>query len=130
MSSGSIATDDLYHESLLAEARSPKNQGVLTNPTLEGVQTNASCGDTVRVMILLDSTGTLIEDIKWQGSGCIISQASLSVVSSLIKGKSLEIVRDFSPTTLLTHLGLESITPGRRKCLLLGLKTIQKLLKK
>lgn len=120
--------DDLYQEVILAEARSPKNQGELPTPDLAGTQVNASCGDTVRVTIQLTADKKTISDIRWQGSGCIISQASLSVISELAKGKSLDSVRAMTAGTVLEHLGLTTMSPGRMKCVLLGLHTIQKLI--
>lgn len=118
--------NDLYREVLLAEARQPKNKGVLNVPDLETTQVNASCGDSVHVTIKLDEMKEKIEDIKWEGSGCIISQASLSVVSELVKGATLKRVRAISNEQLLEELGLETITPGRLKCLTLGLAAIKK----
>ncbi len=120
--------DDLYQEVILAEARSPKNQGELSAPDLAGTQINASCGDTVRVTMKLSTDKKTITDIRWQGTGCIISQASLSVMSELVKGTSLMEVRAMTAETVLEHLGLTTMSPGRMKCLLLGLHTIQKLI--
>jgi nitrogen fixation NifU-like protein len=120
--------NDLYREVLLAEARQPKNQGVLSNFDLETTQVNASCGDSVHVMIQLDAARERILDIKWQGNGCIISQASLSVMTEAVKGKTLAEVRSFTTEQVLEELGLETISPGRLKCLSLGLSAIQSLL--
>jgi nitrogen fixation protein NifU and related proteins len=118
--------DDLYQETILAEARAPKNQGTMDAPDLEGTGVNASCGDTVKVMIQLDATKNKILDIRWQGAGCIISQASMSILSELVKKMSLQQVQALTQETILEHLGLEEITPARSKCLLLGLRAIKK----
>ncbi len=112
---------------LIEEARQPKNFGVLTAPDLETTQVNASCGDSVHMTIKLDESKQSIEDIKWEGSGCIISQASLSVLTELVKGRALADVRTLSIEDVLAELGIETISSGRIKCLTLGLHAIQKL---
>ncbi len=123
--------DDLYHELLLAEAREPKNRGTLVSPDAQTTQVNASCGDTVHVMINLSRAATpdqhKIAEIRWEGTGCIISQASLSIVSSLVQGMTLTELRQLTAENILEHLGLQTISPGRLKCLLLGLTAVQKL---
>jgi nitrogen fixation NifU-like protein len=119
--------NDLYREVLIEEARQPKNFGVLTAPDLETTQVNASCGDSVHMTIKLDESKQSIEDIKWEGSGCIISQASLSVLTELVKGRALADVRTLSIEDVLAELGIETISSGRIKCLTLGLHAIQKL---
>lgn len=79
---------DLYQEIILDHNRSPRNYHRMENPThvLEGV--NALCGDHYTIYLKLKDD--IIEDVSFEGSGCAISKASASVMSTLIKGKSIE----------------------------------------
>ncbi|MBP7700448.1 iron-sulfur cluster assembly scaffold protein [Candidatus Woesebacteria bacterium] len=120
---------DTYHEDLLDEAKNPSNIGKIENPDLFSTQYNASCGDVISVTIRLSSDKKKIEDIKWKGQGCIISQASMSVLSEKIKGMELSKLIEINQDEILKDLGLENITVGRIKCLNLGLSAIKKLAK-
>ena len=79
--------DDLYKEIILDHYRSPRNQGELERPAHRCEGFNALCGDEVIVFVsLIDEK---IEEIKIGGQGCSISQASASMMTEIIKGKSI-----------------------------------------
>ena len=79
--------DDLYKEIILDHYRSPRNQGELAPPAHRCEGFNALCGDEIIVYVsLIDEK---IEDIKIGGQGCSISQASASMMTEIIKGKSV-----------------------------------------
>lgn len=118
---------DLYREIILHEAAHPQKKGLLANPTHQQDETNASCGDKVTVQLILKNDR--IDQIAWQGAGCAISQASMSLVAAFVEGKTTEEVEKISKNDLLDLLGLEEITPGREKCMLLGLRAVQVALK-
>ena len=81
--------DDLYREIILDHYRSPRNRGELASPPAHRVEGfNPLCGDEVVISLLVED-GTL-SDLKIEGSGCSISQSSASLMSSAVKGKSLE----------------------------------------
>jgi nitrogen fixation NifU-like protein len=85
--------EDLYREIILDHYRSPRNRGELPSPPAQRVEGfNPLCGDEVVVYLKVED-GVLV-DIKLTGQGCSISQASSSLMSSAVKGKSLEQVRD------------------------------------
>jgi nitrogen fixation NifU-like protein len=113
---------ELYQEVILEEARHPQNQGRIPDADLVLQQTNASCGDQVTIYLKLDPHSRHITDIKWEGQGCIISQAAMSLVSQLILDQKLTVaqVLRYSQQDLEQLLGIEAISPGRIKCLLLG----------
>jgi nitrogen fixation NifU-like protein len=78
---------DLYQELILDHNRQPRNRGTLDGGhDAEGY--NPLCGDKVHVYVKLD--GNVIEDIRFEGSGCAISTASASIMSEAVKGKTLE----------------------------------------
>jgi len=118
---------DLYREIILHEAAHPQKKGSLTNPTHEQDETNASCGDKVTVQLTLKDDR--ITQIAWQGAGCAISQASMSLISAFVEGKTKNEVEKLAKIDVLELLGLEEITPGREKCMMLGLKAVHTSLK-
>jgi len=84
--------EDLYREIILDHYRSPRNRGELPCPPAHrGEGFNPLCGDDV-VLYLLAEDGA-IADVKIGGNGCSISQASASMMSTAIKGKSIAEVR-------------------------------------
>jgi nitrogen fixation NifU-like protein len=118
---------DLYHQQLLEEAENPRNQTDIDHPDAEAKSINSSCGDTLVVKVKYSSDGQTISDVSWNSSGCIISRAGMSVLSDLIKGKSKDEVAQITPQSVLDELSLEQISPGRVKCLTLGLSAIKQL---
>jgi nitrogen fixation NifU-like protein len=89
--------EDLYREIILDHYRSPRNRGELDAPPAHRVEGfNPLCGDEVVLTVLAE--GGRVADIKFAGSGCSISQSSASLMSSAVKGKTLEEVRDLIRT--------------------------------
>ncbi len=116
---------DLYQEEILEHYHNPQNSGRLNNPTHERCANNPTCGDKICTTIIVENN--IIKDIKFEGEGCAISQASTSMVTDEIKGKSVEEVLQISRDDIIELLGIE-IGIGRIKCALLGIETIQKAL--
>lgn len=84
--------DDLYREIILDHYRSPRNRGELASPpAIKSEGFNPLCGD--ELVIYLDVRDGVLADIKLTGHGCSISQASSSLMSAAVKGKSLDQVR-------------------------------------
>lgn len=79
-------TDDLYQEIILDHYKNPRGASSIDRPLGESHQVNPTCGDEVTVWVGADAQGNL--DIAYQGQGCSISQASASVMSELLEGKS------------------------------------------
>tara|TARA_R110002072_G_scaffold27885_22_gene90375 strand:+ start:524 stop:976 length:453 start_codon:yes stop_codon:yes gene_type:complete len=84
-----MSTDlrDLYQEIILDHSRHPKNAGVLDDPTGEAQGNNPLCGDRVTVYVKLD--GDRIEDVRFDARGCAISVASASMMTEILKGKTV-----------------------------------------
>ena len=117
---------ELYREAILEEYQHPQHRGRLANADLTCSGKNASCGDEVQMTIVL--AGQQVQDLKWEGSGCAISQASMSLFAGEVVRRHLTLNEVCALTSheLLAWLGLPSITPGREKCLTLGLRTLQR----
>ena len=77
---------DLYQEVILEHAKSPRNFRVLENANRVAHGTNPLCGDNYTVYLLME--GDVVKDASFQGSGCAISKASASLLTSTIKGKT------------------------------------------
>jgi nitrogen fixation NifU-like protein len=81
-------TDDLYQEIILDHYKNPRGAASIGSPQGESHQVNPTCGDEVTVWVGQDESGNL--EIAYQGQGCSISQASSSVMSELLNGKSIQ----------------------------------------
>jgi nitrogen fixation NifU-like protein len=80
---------DLYQQVILDHSRNPRNHGEIPPPCLHAHGDNPSCGDEIDVWLRLDDKDT-IEDLKFTGQGCAISQASASMMTQKMKGKTRE----------------------------------------
>ena len=86
--------EDLYREIILDHYRSPRNRGDLPVPPAHKVEGfNPLCGDEVVLYIDVDPDTDAVRDVKIGGQGCSISQASTSMMSAAVKGKSVEETR-------------------------------------
>ena len=115
--------DDLYRENILQHYKNPHHWGELPDPDLEAEDLNPLCGDELKVQLKVGEDGT-IEDVRFSGHGCAISQASASMASDEVVGmpvdELLELDRDF----VLDLLGID-ISATRMKCALLSLKVLK-----
>lgn len=78
--------DELYQEVILDHNRSPRNFRPMANANRKGEGYNPLCGDQIEVYMLLEDAR--IKDISFQGSGCAISKASASIMTTELKGKT------------------------------------------
>ncbi|MFZ5376567.1 MAG: iron-sulfur cluster assembly scaffold protein [Patescibacteria group bacterium] len=118
----------LYQEAILEEANQPRNFGELPNAQISSTKGNISCGDKVTVQINLDQDNKTVSELKWQGEGCVITRAAMSVVSELVIGLDKESIAKLEKEQILAKLGLPAISPGRLRCLMLGLEVVKKAL--
>ena len=81
--------DDLYLDVILDHYRRPRNQGLLPNPDLKSEGFNPFCGDQVVLTMTLDGEGR-IGEVGFEGEGCSISQASASMLSVHLAGRTLD----------------------------------------
>jgi nitrogen fixation NifU-like protein len=82
-----MALDDLYREVILDHYSHPRNKGELTDPEIKVDGANPLCGDELSIFVKLD--GGRVADVRFVGRGCSISQASASMMTEQIKGKTL-----------------------------------------
>ena len=79
---------ELYQEVILDHSRHPRHFGPLDHATHKAEGYNPLCGDRVTVMLALDPNGR-VADIKFEGKGCAISQASASMMTEMLAGRTL-----------------------------------------
>lgn len=115
--------DDLYRELILDHYKNPHNYGTLEPADISYEDDNPLCGDRVRIDIRLDNHNR-VSEVRFSGKGCAISQASASMLTDEIKGKTLEELRHFDKQDLLDLLGIP-LSPARLKCALLALKVLK-----
>ena len=113
---------DIYEEHVLDHYEDPYNRGALSSATHRDEGDNPMCGDHVRLD--LEITDGVIEKAYFDGEGCVISQASASMLVEQIEGKSLEELDGFGPDAMLELFG-PKLTPNRQKCCLLGWRVLQ-----
>jgi len=113
--------DDIYRQYILDHYRDPRNHGHLDQPDIHASDTNPLCGD--RVELDLKVRDGRVEDVRFNGRGCAISQASASMLTEKIEGATLEELRALKPDDILEMLGVE-IGPARQRCALLSLRVL------
>jgi nitrogen fixation NifU-like protein len=121
--------DDLYREVILDHYKNPRGQGELPEADAHAEGQNPLCGDEVAISVAFGGDGDTIEDIRFVGRGCAISQAATSMLTELVKGRSATEVAAMPREELLDEVGIP-LTPIRLKCALLGLSTLKLALHK
>jgi nitrogen fixation NifU-like protein len=115
--------DKLYREQIIDLYENPLNFGTLEPADFSYEEDNPLCGDVIRIDVQLDEQQRVAE-IRWSGEGCAISQASASLLTEEMKGKSLDEVKAYSKDELLGLLGIP-LSMTRVKCALLSLKVLK-----
>lgn len=80
---------ELYQQTILRHNRNPQNYGELEPCSHFAEGFNPLCGDEIKVYVQVNEEG-LIDEVKFTGKGCAISQASASIMTAALKGKTLE----------------------------------------
>lgn len=119
--------EDLYKENILDHNAHPHNKRVITGAHREAEARNATCGDRAIVQISFYEDGRA-SDVAFQGEGCAISQAGLSMLTDRLKGMTEDEIKLLSPGDIYTMLGV-TISPSRVNCALLGYEALQQILK-
>ena len=115
--------DDLYREVILDHYKNPRNRGTLDPNSFSYEDENPLCGDKLRMDVRVDETQR-VTDVAFSGRGCAISQASASMLTETLVGKTLDEVKQISKDDILDLLGIE-LGPVRLKCALLSLKVLK-----
>jgi nitrogen fixation NifU-like protein len=115
--------DDFYKDYILDHYRQPRNFGDLPDATTSAEDLNPLCGDRIRFQLKVNDQG-VVEDARFTGRGCAISQASASMLTENLKGMRLEDVAKLDKQVVLDNVGI-GISAARMKCATLGLKVVK-----
>jgi nitrogen fixation NifU-like protein len=116
-------SDDIYREIILDHYRNPRNKGKLSDADVSIHDSNPLCGDEIDIHLKVEEDK--IKDIKFEGRGCAISQASASMLTEMIIDKPLNTIKDLTKEDILENIGLMNLGPARIKCALLSLKVLK-----
>jgi nitrogen fixation NifU-like protein len=114
---------NIYREQIIDLYEHPLNYGALEQPDFTYEEDNPLCGDVIRIDVRLDEQNR-VSDVAWSGDGCAISQASASLLTEEIKGKTLDEIKAFTSEELLALVGVP-LSMARVKCALLSLKVLK-----
>ncbi|MGA2784287.1 MAG: Fe-S cluster assembly sulfur transfer protein SufU [Candidatus Bathyarchaeia archaeon] len=115
-------SSDIYKDIILDYYRHPRNSGDLQDPDVRAKDSNPLCGDIIEMQLKIKDGK--INDLRFKGRGCAISQASASMLTELAKEKTLDEAKALGKTDILNMLGIDP-GPTRIKCALLGLKVLK-----
>ena len=118
---------DIYTQNIIFHGTKSPNKGFISNPNFEAYEVNSLCGDTIKMYIQIDSESR-ITNVKFEGDGCSISQASASLLIEELISMTIEDARNLNESFIYEILGVK-VNPAREKCALLSLKTLNKALK-
>jgi nitrogen fixation NifU-like protein len=121
--------DQVYREVILDHWKNPRGHGLLDDADAQAEGQNPLCGDEVAIYVAFDDDGDTIDEVKFSGRGCAISQAATSMLTEMVKGRSATEVAALPRDELLEEIGIP-LTPVRLKCALLGLSTLKLALHK
>lgn len=116
-------SSDMYKEIILDYYKNPRNRGSLESPQAKAKDSNPLCGDVVEMQLKFENGK--VSDIKFNGDGCAISQASASMLTEMVMGKTIDEVRRLDKIALLDNLGSPNLGAVRIKCALLPLKVMK-----
>ncbi len=119
-----MAFDQMYREVILDHYKNPRGHGVIDGADAQAEGTNPLCGDEVSIYVSFEEDGETIEDVKFSGRGCAISQASTSMLMEMVKGRKASEIASLPKDDLLEEIGIP-LTPIRLKCALLGLGVLK-----
>ncbi|HIC77007.1 MAG TPA: iron-sulfur cluster assembly scaffold protein [Candidatus Dadabacteria bacterium] len=114
---------------ILDHYENPRNSGSIDDPDVEQGKCdilqkggNPGCGDIITICLKVEDK--IIKDFKFEGEGCIVSQAGTSIISEMVIGKEIDKIIEMGPEIMSEVLG-EELTLSRPKCSTLGISTLK-----
>src|SRR5882672_12567425 len=121
----------MYREVILDHYKNPHGHGTLDPADAQADGQNPLCGDEVSIYVAFGEDGETIDEVKFSGRGCAISQAATSMLMEMTKGRTATEVATMPRDELLEEIGVPlQNNPTRLKCALLGLTTLKVALHK
>jgi nitrogen fixation NifU-like protein len=116
--------EDLYREVILDHYKNPRGHGVIEDADAQAEGLNPLCGDEVAIYVAFGEDGETIDEVKFSGRGCAISQAATSMLMEMVEGRTATEIGELSKDELLEEIGIP-LSPIRLKCALLGLGVLK-----
>lgn len=116
----------MYNKKVLQHFKNPKNQGRIKNPSGVGEAGNPVCGDVMKFYIKV-SKDDKIQDVKFETLGCGVAIAISSVITEMVKGKTLVQVKKIKNKDILKKLGI--IPKTKKHCCVLGAEALLEAIK-
>ena len=116
-------SEEMYKEIILDHYKNPRNKGVFPDAEVSAEDYNPVCGDRIRIDIII--ADDKVSDVKFDGEGCAISQASASILTDMLIDKSIDEILKLDKDDILKALGTPVLGPARIKCALLSLKVMK-----
>ena len=116
--------DQMYREVILDHYKNPRGHGAIADADAHAEGQNPLCGDEVSIYIRFAADKETIEDVKFSGRGCAISQAATSMLTDMVKGRKASDIAALPKDELLEEIGIP-LTPIRLKCAILGLGVLK-----
>jgi nitrogen fixation NifU-like protein len=116
--------EDLYREVILDHYKNPRGYGLLEDFDAHAEGQNPLCGDEVSISVKFGEDGETIAGIGFEGRGCAISQAAMSMLTEIVAGRTATDVAALPKEELLEEIGIP-LTPIRLKCAILGLGVLK-----
>ncbi|MBU0964430.1 iron-sulfur cluster assembly scaffold protein [Patescibacteria group bacterium] len=116
----------MYREIILDHYKNPRNFGELKKPDKKAGKSNAVCGDHIDIALKLDKRGKIV-DIKFSGAGCSVSRAGGSILTEIVKGRTVNTIKKYTDKQFMADMDVP-ITPARKRCALLALETLRQAL--
>ena len=115
--------DDFYRENILDHYRNPRNKGSLESPTHSHEEDNPLCGDVIRIDLHVNGED-VIDQVRFDGHGCAISQASASMLTEMVQGKTLEEAKKITKKSVAESL--DGLPEQKMHCSNLGADALAK----
>lgn len=119
-------SEDMYREQIMDHFKNPRNHGELKNADVTHKESNPLCGDKMQMMLSIKDGK--IQDLRFSGSGCAISQASASMLTEIVKGKSVNEIKEMTKEDIFEMVGIH-LSVMRVKCAMLSLDTLKNAIK-
>lgn len=115
-------SENIYADELIDEYEHPHNKGSLSDADVHVHNDNPLCGDELTIYVKVG--GGALKDVKFEGSGCVISMGTAGKLTESVKGKSLAEIEALGVPDIVTLIGIDP-GPARLKCATLSLRTLK-----
>ncbi|MCK9578122.1 iron-sulfur cluster assembly scaffold protein [bacterium] len=116
----------IYSDKVISHFKKPHNQGVLKNASTVGEVGNPSCGDVMKIYLKIENN--IIKDVKFETLGCAAAIAVSSVLTDMVKGKSIDDALKITRKQIVDDLG--GLPEPKIHCSMLGIEALHEAIKK